>query len=310
MFVLRFFMKLKGFILAAFAAAFYGTNPAFAVPLYDAGMNAATVLLFRYILGMPILAAVLMWRGEALVLKRNELVPVAILGIMMGLSSLMLYEAYNYMNAGIASTLLFMYPVLTAILMSAFFHEKFRAVTGLCLLVMGAGLYLLMRAPDGTTISLKGFILIFVSSLTYAIYLVMFRASRAVQRAHVTNSLLYQLFFGSFVFIFMLAFFDPLTMPHKLSEWANLGALAFMPTVLSLFCTIRAIKYIGPTPTAIFGALEPVTAVVLSVLILGETLTLREVEGSILIILATMLVVVSDQVDARLKFIFKKIAGK
>lgn len=303
-------MKLKGFILAAFAAAFYGTNPAFAVPLYGMGMNAATVLMFRYLLGMPFLVAILLWRGDPLVLKKNEIAPVAILGIIMGISSLMLYEAYNYMNSGIASTLLFMYPVLTAILMSVFFHEKFRAVTGLCLLIMSAGLYLLMHAPHGATISLKGLILIFVSSLTYAIYLVMFKASRTIQRAPVINSLLYQLFFGSFVFIFMLAFFDPLTMPHELFEWANLGALALLPTVLSLFCTIKAIEYIGPTPTAIFGALEPVIAVVLSVLILGETLTLREVEGSILIILATMLVVVSNQVNAFLKLIFKKIANK
>ncbi len=47
---------LKGYLYAAVAAAAYGTNPAFAVALYDEGMNANSVLLFRYFLGLPLLA--------------------------------------------------------------------------------------------------------------------------------------------------------------------------------------------------------------------------------------------------------------
>ncbi len=57
-------MKLKGYILAAVAAATYGTNPAFAVPLYADGMNPNTVLFFRYLLGLPILASMLLLRGH------------------------------------------------------------------------------------------------------------------------------------------------------------------------------------------------------------------------------------------------------
>ena len=48
--------ELKGYLLAAIAAAAYGTNPAFAIPLYDQGMNPNTVLLFRYMMGIPLLA--------------------------------------------------------------------------------------------------------------------------------------------------------------------------------------------------------------------------------------------------------------
>ncbi len=59
-------MKLKGYILAAVAAATYGTNPAFAVPLYADGMNPNTVLFFRYLLGLPILASMLLLRGHSL----------------------------------------------------------------------------------------------------------------------------------------------------------------------------------------------------------------------------------------------------
>lgn len=54
----------KGYILAAIAAASYGTNPLFALPLYKIGMNPESVLFFRYMTAIPMLAAMLMMRGR------------------------------------------------------------------------------------------------------------------------------------------------------------------------------------------------------------------------------------------------------
>lgn len=294
-------MKAKGFLLAALAAALYGTNPAFAVPLYGSGMNPASVLLFRYVLGIPLLAGILLYRTDGLLLQRKEMLLTAVLGMMVGISSLALYESYTYMNPGLASTLLFMYPVLTSLLMTAFFHETFRLIIAICLLIMGAGLYLLMRSPEGEMLNMKGLVLIFISSLTYAIYLVMIKVSKTIQCIPVLKSLMYQLLFGGVVFIGMLVLGDAFIIPHTLMQWSNLAGLAMFSTVISFLCTIEAIRYIGPTPTAIFGALEPITAVILSILILGETITVREVIGGFLILFATMLVVVADQAEQGLR---------
>ncbi len=74
---------LKGYLYAAVAAAAYGTNPAFAVPLYDEGMNANSVLLFRYFLGLPLLAILMKQRGLGFSLQKNPILPLAILGILM-----------------------------------------------------------------------------------------------------------------------------------------------------------------------------------------------------------------------------------
>lgn len=303
-------IKMQGYIFAALAAAFYGTNPIFAVPLYGTGMNAISVLLFRYFLGMFFLAAVIIYRSERLALHRNEVLPVAILGSIMGISSLALYESYTYMNAGVASTLLFMYPVLTSLIMTVFFHEKFRPIIGICLLIMGIGLYLLMKSSEGVSIGIKGFVLIFISSLTYALYLVMVKVSKVLPYIPVMRSLLYQLLFGGIVYIVVILFGNEFLMPHTLFEWSNLFALALIPTVISLLFTIKAIKYIGPTPTAIFGALEPITAVVLSCIILGETLSLREIIGGLFIVLATILVVLADPADRHLRRFFMKWRGQ
>ena len=63
--------KIKGYLLAALAAATYGTNPVFAIPLYDDGMNANSVLLFRYLLSLPMLALMARMRGRSLKMPRK-----------------------------------------------------------------------------------------------------------------------------------------------------------------------------------------------------------------------------------------------
>lgn len=282
-------------MLAALAAAFYGTNPIFAVPVYAYGMNASSVLLFRYLLGLPLLALLVFLRHERLILFTKEILPVAVLGVMMGASSLALYECYHFMNAGIASTLLFMYPLLTALIMTFVFREKFRLLTGVCLFLMSAGLYLLMQPGADADFNFIGFTLIFISSLTYAIYLVMVKVCKNLQGLNPLQSLFWQLLFGSSVF-FVSCFFEAgLTMPRTLFEWANLSCLAIFPTVLSLLFTIRAIPIIGPTPTALFGALEPVTAVIASYFVLNELISLREICGGALIVASTMLVMLGGR---------------
>ncbi|MDE5874092.1 MAG: DMT family transporter [Muribaculaceae bacterium] len=290
-------MKLKGYILAALAAASYGTNPAFAVPLYSLGMNPNSVLLFRYLFGIVFLIIMMLWRRRSFCLERRQIVPVVALGVLMGISSLGLFESYKYMNSGIASTLLFVYPVMVALLMTFFFHERFSLTTGVCLVVMGAGLVLLLRTDGGFSISLTGCLLVFISSLTYALYIVLTNVSKSIQGIPTLTLLFYQLIAGSFVFVFAMAFGQDVTIPSAATGWLNLIALALIPTVISLMCTTRAIHYIGPTPTAIFGALEPVTAVVLSVTFLGQAITLRELIGGLLIVVATSIVVAARPIE-------------
>lgn len=293
-------MKLKGYLLAALAAATYGTNPAFAIPLYEQGMNPNTVLLFRYALSLPIIAAMIYLRGYDLKIRMSEIMPLACLGVQMGISSLALFESYNYMNSGIASTLLFVFPVMVALIMTIFFHEKFRATTGLCLVIMSAGLFMLLRSSDGAQIDPVGVLLVMISALTYATNLVMTNVSKRLQGVPTSKLLFWELAFGSLVFIFMMCIGTPFTPVTHPVGWINLAALAVLPTALSLSCTTMAIRCIGSTPTAIFGALEPVTAVVLSIVTLGQTITPRELCGGMLIILATTLVVASDRIDKML----------
>lgn len=289
--------KFKGYLLAALAASAYGTNPAFAIPLYEMGMNPNSVLLFRYCMGIPILALLMAFRKIDFRVHKEEIVPVFILGVLMAVSSLTLFDSYNYMNSGVASTLLFVYPIMVAVIMTFFFKEHFKASLILCFLFMIGGLILLMRPSGNEALSGIGFLLVMVSALTYAIYIVLVNASKAISKIPTTKLLFYVLIFGSTVFLFKIAIGTELTLPERSMGWYNLVALAIIPTVLSLACTSAAIHIIGSTPTAIFGALEPITAVVLSVVFLGQTITTQEIVGGLLIVVATTIVVTSNSVD-------------
>lgn len=290
-------MKLKGYIFAALAAGAYGTNPYFAVNLYADGMNPNSVCLFRYALGLPLLALVIILRGRTFSIPRGAVAPVMILGVLMGVSSLTLFESYNYINSGIASTLLFIYPVLVALMMVFFFHERFRISTGVCLVIMLGGLFLLMRNEGGEVLNSFGVLLVAFSSLTYAVYLVMINVSEAVKKIPTTLLLFYVLLSGTLVFLAMLTMGSELTVPDSGSDWGRLLALAVIPTIISLYLTTLAIQTIGSTATAIFGALEPVTAVVLSVFALGQAITGREIVGAVLVCIATTLIIVSDSLE-------------
>ena len=263
----------KGYILAAIAAASYGTNPLFALPLYKIGMNPESVLFFRYMTAIPMLAAMLMMRGRGFGLRRHQILPLVAMGLIMAISSLTLFESYNHMAAGIASTLLFVYPIMVAVIMALFFKERLTITTILCIVMALSGIGLLYRGSDGDTLSLVGTLLVMASSLSYAIYIV--GANRPMLSEIPTLKItFYVLVFGALIFAGRFATGTPFTMPaaSQWYMWADVVALALFPT-------------------AILGALEPVTAIFFGVLVFGETLTPRDMVGLTLIIAAVTMVV-------------------
>ena len=64
------------------------------------------------------------WKGESFRLQKKEIIPLVLAGLIFSSSSLLLFLSYNYMDAGIASTILFVYPVLVALIMMICFHER------------------------------------------------------------------------------------------------------------------------------------------------------------------------------------------
>ncbi len=227
------------------------------------------------------------------------MLPLIVLGLLVAHSSLTLFLSYNYMDAGIASTLLFVYPIFVALIMAFWFREKLSMRTALCILLALGGIALLYESGDGATLDLTGTILVMVSALSYAIYIVGVNrpALKSVATLKVT---FYVLLFGLSLFFVRLDFGSAVSVPDRWYLWGNLVALAVFPTAISFLCTTRAIQYIGSTPTAILGALEPVTAVFFGVAVFGESLTLRIGCGILLIIVAVSLIVAGNRIASYL----------
>ena len=291
--------KAKGYILGSIAAASYGMNPLFALPLYKAGMDPDSVLFFRYLFAIPLLGIMIKARGRSFKIQRKETFPLIIMGLLVALSSLTLVLSYNYMAAGIASTLLFVYPIMVALIMAMVFKEKLALQTIVCMLLALGGIGLLYQSEDGSTLSLIGTLLVFASSLSYAIYIVGINQT-SLKNVATLKVTFYVLLFGLSLFVARLLYSGVLNTPDQWYLWANLLALAVFPTAISFLCTTGAIQYIGSTPTAILGALEPVTAIFFGIAVFGESLTVRESFGLVMIIVAVTFVIAGGNITSQL----------
>ena len=291
--------KAKGYILGSIAAASYGMNPLFALPLYKAGMDPDSVLFFRYLFAIPLLGIMIKARGRSFKIQRKETFPLIIMGLLVALSSLTLFLSYNYMAAGIASTLLFVYPIMVALITAMVFKEKLALQTIVCMLLALGGIGLLYKSEDGSTLSLIGTLLVFASSLSYAIYIVGINQT-SLKNVATLKVTFYVLLFGLSLFVARLLYSGVLNTPDQWYLWANLLALAVFPTAISFLCTTGAIQYIGSTPTAILGALEPVTAIFFGIAVFGESLTVRESFGLVMIIVAVTFVIAGGNITSQL----------
>lgn len=279
-------------MLGAAAAVSYGTNPLFAVPLYREGMTPDSVLFFRYLLAIPILAAMMWSRGISFRLRGKAIALAAVMGLLMALSSYALFESYNYIDVGIASTLLFVYPIMVSLIGRIAFGERLRRSMMVSMIGALAGVALLYCTGGSVSLSTAGVLLAMGSGLAYAVYIV--GANRSVLRDMPSLKLtFYVIVFGISFFIVRIIVDGELPIPgtEHWWLWGDVIGLAVFPTAISFLCTTAAIHAIGSSPTAILGALEPVTGVVVGVCLFGEHLTPMIVLGMALIIASVTAVV-------------------
>lgn len=301
--------KLKGYLCGIIAAVCYGTNPLGALSLYADGINADSVLFYRYALAVVMIGFVMAVERKSFAINRHEMWLLLLLGVLFATSSLTLYYSFNHMDAGIASTLLFVYPVMVAVIMAVFFKEKVSLTTVLSITLALVGIALLYRGDGETTLSTVGVMLVMVSSLSYAVYIVI------VNKSNITMSSLkltfYVMLFGTLMVVFM-AYVPNQSSIQWLTTWQQWGyatMLALLPTVISLILMVKAVHIIGSTPTAVLGALEPVTAVIIGVCVFGEAFSFSLGVGIILILTAVILIVLGPSLFSRSITMAKSLLG-
>ena len=87
----------------------------------------------------------------------------------------------------------------------------------------------------------------------------------------------------------------PLTLPRGAVSWFYVGWLALVPGIFALVLMVYAAKYVGSTATAILGALEPLTAVLIGLFVFNEPFTTYLAIGIVLILAAVVIIAVAQQ---------------
>ena len=252
----------------------YGLNPLFAVPLMNNGASIESILFFRYSFAVVLLGAFLILTKQSFRITARQAGVLLALGLLYTSSSIFLFEAYNYIASGLATTQVFLYPVLVAIIM-VFLRVVPSWPVWLSIAATFGGVIIMTQGSGGDSINPVGVVLSLGSALVYALFIVIINRSKAIARISNTLLTFYSLTVGAIVFWGKISFSDTDISAGITTggDWLNLVGLALLPTIVSTATLAIATRNIGATKASVLGVFEPITAILIGTLMFGEPLT-------------------------------------
>jgi drug/metabolite transporter (DMT)-like permease len=270
----------------------YGLNPLFALPLIKEGASIESILFFRYIISVLLLGAFLFLNKQSFRINLKQARILFVLGLLYTSSSIFLFEAFKYIASGLATALVFLDPVLVAIIM-VFLKVIPSWPVWLSIFLTFAGVVIMTQSDSTQTISPFGVFLSLVSALVYAMFIVIINRSKTIR--NISNSLLtfYTLSVGSVVFFIKLMISDAEITAglEKDMAWLNLVGLAILPTIVSTATLAVATRNIGATKASVLGVFEPITAILIGAFVFGEPITTNIIVGILISIAAVIFMI-------------------
>ena len=285
---------LKGYLFALVSALTYGMIPLFMIPLKKLEFfSVDTALFYRFLIAaILILGYLVFYQKESVKINLKEGFVLSILGLFYALSAEFLFIAYDFLSPGIASTIFFIYPIMVALILGIFFREKITLATTISLVIVVVGVGIL-SIKDNFEINYIGLFVSLLGALMYALYMIIVNKTK-IKASGVKVSFYSMVFASLFFLVKTLVLGNSVTIP-SLEIGTHLALFSLITTALSVVSLVYAIKYIGSTPTAIMGAVEPVVAVMISVGLFDETLTFSLIAGVIIIISGVLIDVVFNK---------------
>ena len=265
----------------------YGLNPLFAKPLMNAGASTEAILLFRYGIAVILLGAYLLLKKENFRITLKQAGVLLSLGLLYTASSTFLFEAYKYIASGLATTLVFLFPAMVAIIM-VFLKVVPSWPVWLSIAATFAGVMIMTGGAGTETVNPVGVWFSIASAFVYALFIVIINRSKVI--SSIPNSLLtfYALLTGTFFFIGR-CLFSGADLTAGLDggvAWGNLIGLAVLPTIVSTASLAVATRNIGATKASVLGVFEPITAILVGTVVFGEALTPNIIAGILISIVA------------------------
>ncbi|MGM9800740.1 MAG: EamA family transporter [Candidatus Limisoma sp.] len=270
----------------------YGLNPLFAIPLISQGAAIETILFFRYAIAVLVLGLYLLIRRERIKLTFPQVGVLLALGVLYTMSSLLLFESYHYIASGLATTFVFLYPVIVALIM-VFLGVVPSWPVWLAIAATFGGVILMTQGGAGYSIDPVGVILSIGSAVSYSLFIVIINRNRKIADISSTLLTFVTLCVGAVIFMGKMLLSDAEMMAgiEGAESWLNLVGLAILPTIVSTATLALATRNIGATKASVLGVFEPITAMLVGTLMFGEPLTMGIIVGiSIAIIAVTLMI--------------------
>lgn len=288
-------ITINGLFYAAISSMSFGFSPLFSLGLITAGLSDFDILSYRWFIAGLVLMIYAFFKKKSLRLNSfGEVWKVILLSILRAITSVTLLLGYVNISSGIASTINFMYPVIVTICMMLFFGEKRSKIDFLAIAASIFGVYLL---ASGDSIMVEGgntglgLACSLISAVSFAAYYILMKQVKA-DKIEVVKFTTWIMMLSAFYFIICAIIFNGrLTLVTDMKSWINILGLGLWATMVSNITGVKGIRRIGPTMTSVLGALQPVTAIILGVLFLGEHLYTRSLIGIMIIIAAVTIIV-------------------
>lgn len=281
--------KQAGSLYVILSAVLFGMMPLLAKVAYAHGSNAYTVAFGRFFFGSIVLGIVTLFVPDCTVrISKRQFLTLVKLTVPYALNPVLLYVSYTYIDSGMATTLHFTYPVTVMLIMVIFCKTRLDAKQIICAVLCVGGMALLYT-PNGQ-ISVQGILLAIGSGIVYAVYIVLLGKS-TVKELH-SLVLAFWISLLSAIEIGLIALFSRnLVISLDAVGWAAEVGLALFATVFALALFQKGVFLCGEVKASLFSTFEPLTGIVIGVIVFHEVLSIKEMIGMIGILAATVLLV-------------------
>lgn len=276
--------RLFGVLLIVFSAASFGAMPLLARLAYNAGADPTTLLFLRFIIASVLMTALMFVRRIRFPRGRDLGVLILMGAVVYVSQSLSYFTALSMAAPGLVAILLYLYPAFVTVLMAVFLKSPITKTKILALTLCLTGTYFTIGLEGGGQIA--GIILAITAAFIYALYTI--TGSEVARKSGAFPSSAVIMISAGLVFGGLVALRGG-RFPTNPIGWLSVLALALVSTVFAIAAYLAGLKRIDPANAAMISTLEPVVAVVLSVIFLGEAVTPSKVMGGSLILAAVIL---------------------
>lgn len=263
-----------------FALLLFGSNGIVASHIH---LTSYEIVFWRTMIGSALLIALFLMSGQKITFFRHlrDLRFIMLSGIAMGTSWIFLYEAYARIGVSLASLAYYCGPVIVMALSPLFFKEKLtmRKIVGF--LIGFAGIVLVNGEVSGSAPDSRGLSCGLMSAVMYSLMVMLNKKSREVQG--LENAVI-QLIVSFLTVAVFVAFWTGMKLHVQSADWPWIAVLGLLNTGVGCYLYFSSIGLLPVQTVAICGYLEPLSAVVLAVVILHEAMTPVQMLGAAFIV--------------------------